>query len=92
MKILEQIIAVNRVYCKKCKDTPISHHGHDFTSCKCGAIAVDGGPNYLRRVGDLNCYIEFSEYDYRERIVDESITGTMYRDMADRGEIKILED
>ena len=92
MKILEQVISVNRVYCKKCKDTPTSHHGHDFVSCKCGAISVDGGPNYLRRIGDLNCYIELSEYDYRERTITQGMED-MYRDMEKRGDaIKILED
>lgn len=48
------MIIVNQVRCKKCEDTPFSASRHDFKSCKCGAIAVDGGQEYLRRVGDIH--------------------------------------
>ena len=33
-------------------------HRHDFVSCKCHAVSVDGGMSYLRRVGTN--YIEQS--------------------------------
>lgn len=55
MKILS-----NQVRCKKCGDTPYSANVHDFRSCKCGAIAVDGGMEYLRRVGDFENAAEMS--------------------------------
>ena len=42
-------ILVNKIKCKKCNEVIESVHGHDFKSCKCGAVAVDGGKNYLRR-------------------------------------------
>lgn len=45
------IITVNKARCRKCGDVIESTHRHDFVSCKCGAIAVDGGRDYLRRVG-----------------------------------------
>jgi hypothetical protein len=47
MKILS-----NQVKCLKCEDEPFSAHRHDYKRCKCGAIAVDGGMDYMRRVGD----------------------------------------
>jgi hypothetical protein len=53
----------NRIKCKKCNDVIESCHEHDFVSCKCGAVSVDGGHNYLRRVGELDNMIELSEYD-----------------------------
>ena len=45
MKIIK-----NSAKCKKCGDVIESKHRHDFVSCKCGAIAVDGGTDYIRWV------------------------------------------
>lgn len=42
----------NRAMCRKCSDVVESKHRHDFVRCKCGAIAVDGGKAYLRRVAE----------------------------------------
>lgn len=44
-------ITRNSVICKLCLDEIVSTHRHDFRFCKCGNIAVDGGKEYLRRVG-----------------------------------------
>lgn len=44
-------ITVNKIRCRKCGDIIESKSVHDFRSCKCGSVAVDGGHNYLRRVG-----------------------------------------
>jgi len=43
---------LNRTRCKKCGDVITSNHVHDFVRCKCGAVAVDGGDDYLRRIGN----------------------------------------
>jgi len=55
------MIVSNKARCKKCKDVIESTHRHDFVYCKCGAIAVDGGKSYLRRVGDLALFEDLSE-------------------------------
>lgn len=34
---------VRAVQCKQCHDYIISRSNHDFNSCKCGSLAVDGG-------------------------------------------------
>ncbi len=47
------MIVQNAVICNKCDDFIVSKHRHDFVTCKCGAISVDGGQAYLRRVGGL---------------------------------------
>lgn len=44
------MILQNQVECLKCGDKPFSRHRHDFRPCKCGAVTVDGGLDYLRRV------------------------------------------
>ncbi|NBO70606.1 MAG: hypothetical protein EBU66_07495 [Bacteroidetes bacterium] len=45
------MIVQNAVICNKCDDFIVSKHRHDFVTCGCGAISVDGGQAYLRRVG-----------------------------------------
>lgn len=45
------MILSNQVECLQCGDKPFSTHRHDFRYCKCGAVAVDGGMDYLRRLG-----------------------------------------
>jgi len=52
----------NRARCRKCGDIIESKDRHDFVRCKCGAIAVDGGQDYQRRVGNLEDIEELSEY------------------------------
>ena len=54
-------IIKNAVKCKKCGEVIESTYRHDFVTCSCGSISVDGGHDYLRRVGDLDGYIEMSE-------------------------------
>ena len=39
----------NAVRCLACGATVESTHVHDFRPCPCGAVTVDGGPDYLRR-------------------------------------------
>lgn len=43
-------IFINGAVCLKCKEFIRSKHEHDFRTCKCGAVAVDGGSWYAKRV------------------------------------------
>jgi hypothetical protein len=64
-------VLVNKARCKKCGDVIDSRHVHDFVRCGCGAIAVDGGREYLRRVGDPEDCEELSkteEVDWPEEL------------------------
>lgn len=54
------MIIQNAVKCNKCDDFIFSAHRHDFVTCKCGAISVDGGQSYLRRSGDIHNYTDLS--------------------------------
>ena len=45
---------MNRIRCKECKDLLHSKHRHDFVTCSCGAVSVDGGDDYCRIMGELN--------------------------------------
>jgi hypothetical protein len=58
---MERIVR-NAARCRKCGDELESENRHDFVTCSCGALSVDGGLDYLKRSGDpANCE-ELSEY------------------------------
>lgn len=63
----EKKLTRSRLRCKKCDDIIESKHVHDFRYCKCGAIFIDGGLEYLRYgwpEGNSKDYVEvLSEYD-----------------------------
>lgn len=55
------MIIRNKIRCKKCGDIIESVSVHDFKFCSCGACAVDGGHDYLRRCGNLEDWEDLSE-------------------------------
>ena len=52
---------INAAVCLKCKDYIRSLNRHDYRSCKCGAIAVDGGSWYCKRTGNPEDMIDVIE-------------------------------
>ena len=54
------MIIQNAVNCLSCGDFIVSKHRHDFVTCTCGAVSVDGGQEYLRRVGDFGNAVDLS--------------------------------
>ena len=57
-------IIVNKIRCKKCGDIIESTSVHDFKTCKCGAVSVDGGHNYIRRCADsIEDFEDLSKYE-----------------------------
>lgn len=44
------MIVRNSAKCLDCGDEIESTHRHDFRSCSCNNVSVDGGRAYLRRV------------------------------------------
>lgn len=56
----EKIIR-NRIKCLKCGDIIESTSVHDFKYCSCQSVAVDGGYDYLKRVGKVENFEELSE-------------------------------
>lgn len=57
----------NAAQCAKCKTVIESKHRHDFVSCECGAIFIDGGLDYIRGGGDPKDFISLVEYEEGER-------------------------
>lgn len=54
------MIVQNAVVCLNCGDFIYSAHRHHFNTCTCGSISVDGGQEYLRRVGALDACVDMS--------------------------------
>ena len=44
-----QKIIRNMIKCNTCGDVIESTNRHDYKTCSCGRVAVDGGHDYLRR-------------------------------------------
>lgn len=54
----------NAARCNHCGDTIESTFRHDFKSCSCGRVCVDGGYDYIRRgFVEKGDYTELSEYE-----------------------------
>lgn len=60
-QVVDVKIIANKIKCKKCGEIIESKSVHDFKFCKCGAVAVDGGHDYLRRCGNREDWEERSE-------------------------------
>lgn len=51
----------NAIRCRLCGDEIESRYTHEYVRCSCGACAVDGGLEYLRRsFQSKDCYEELS--------------------------------
>lgn len=48
------MILVNGIKCRKCDCIVYSRATHDMRYCECGAIAIDGGREYLKVSGNLD--------------------------------------
>jgi hypothetical protein len=60
------VVVTNEARCLKCMDVIQSVHRHDFVTCSCGNLSVDGGDSYLKRsVRDgVDSWVDLSEtYD-----------------------------
>lgn len=59
-----QIIVRNRARCLKCGETIESTYTHDYKTCSCGNLSVDGGTDYIRRSyrADPDSFEDLSEF------------------------------
>ncbi len=66
-------IIVNKIKCNSCGEIIESTHRHDYKTCKCGRVSVDGGHSYLKRAfkESLNDYTDMSIVEYSEEELKE---------------------
>ena len=63
---MEKIIC-NKAQCLICGDIIESKTRHDYVTCRCGNLSVDGGTDYIKRtVGDMTKYKELSVADVKK--------------------------
>jgi len=67
---MNNVIVSNTIKCILCGDVIYSKNRHDFVTCSCGKCSVDGGTDYLRRVGEF--YTELS-ITMDEKVVNDCI-------------------
>ena len=53
-------IYANMAKCLKCNTVIRSKNRHDYRTCPCGSLSVDGGSWYLKRSGTLDSYEDMS--------------------------------
>ena len=70
------MIISNTIKCLKCGDIIYSAHVHDYKTCKCGAVSVDGGMKYLKRSGDVSLIQEMSI------IMDDNLVKEMVKQVV----------
>jgi len=54
---------LNQAKCNECGDIITSEHRHDFVTCSCHELSVDGGSSYLKRSFLSGNYTELSIED-----------------------------
>lgn len=65
-------IKTNKIKCKKCGDIIESTSAHDFKWCSCETVAVDGGHEYLRRLGNEE---DFEDLSHVMKLVEIKTDG-----------------
>ncbi len=87
------MIISNQGRCKLCGDAPFSAHRHDFKSCECGEICVDGGTVYIRRLAknfnnftEMAIIIDDKAFDDITARLDEELEA----DILDAGNLTLL--
>ncbi len=67
-------IKENKAQCLLCKDIIESKYRHDFVTCSCGNLSVDGGKDYIKRsVENTNGWVDLSttEDEVKEKIEED---------------------
>ena len=61
-------LVFNAIRCNKCKNIVVSNHTHDFRTCECGTVSVDGGLDYRKRCGNKSDYTDISMVMENDRL------------------------
>jgi hypothetical protein len=83
----------NAIQCVNCTEVIESKHTHDFVSCKCGSVSVDGGLEYRRLIGNPAMIIDRAEREVDGKLVKENkpLMSIEQRNEKVNGEFNILE-
>lgn len=62
--------------CGDCWQEIVSRHKHDYITCSCGQLSIDGGSSYLKRNGNNYVDTSLSSNDDFDKIRNEFEWGT----------------
>lgn len=65
-------IIKNRIKCNHCGDIITSEYVHDFKTCTCGTVSVDGGRDYMKR-SYKNSRADYEDLSIYEEVDDEEL-------------------
>lgn len=66
----------NMAKCALCNDKIVSKHRHDWVSCKCGEIFIDGGNDYWRAgAKDFKNLLRYKKGKWVPSIVEEPVVS-----------------
>ena len=58
-----QKLKENKAICLVCGEILESKYKHDFNTCSCGNLSVDGGKDYIRRSFKTKNWRDMSSYE-----------------------------
>lgn len=58
-----QRLVSNAAQCGVCHEIIESRHRHDFVTCRCGNVSVDGGLDYIRRAFVTRNYTDVCQHE-----------------------------
>lgn len=64
-------VFLNQAKCLLCGDVITSNHRHDFVTCSCGKLSVDGGSHYARRLFRASEEWEEMSVYYTDTVADD---------------------
>jgi len=53
-------MVINAIQCKDCLSVIFSRARHDFRWCECKTVAIDGGQDYTKLVGNANQFLHLT--------------------------------
>lgn len=88
----KEILLLNKAMCDNCHEVVRSKHGHDFVTCSCGNLSVDGGMDYCKRNFGEHGFTELSMYADEDDIatIREYFTWGTYGPNGDQPKRHIL--
>lgn len=75
-----QVLLLNQVKCNICNEIITSKHRHDYVSCNCGNLHIDGGIDYAKRSFITADYTDMSVFADEDDIavIREYLTWNSY--------------
>lgn len=81
-------ILKNMAKCLDCEQIVESKHVHDFRTCKCGNLSVDGGLQYIKRSSKNFNFEDLSKFNLNFLEILDDLKEKFDRTFKENGEIK----